>query len=368
LSSLASGCLLRSSGTADGAPLDPDARVETGDASVADAGVSDVIFYDAMPLTEGASTLAGAAEHGFVDGDRSTARFDDPVNCVVAPDGRVYVADFNNGAIRQITPEGVVTTVVKQPGFDRPFGMVFGADGTFYVETDRASDGQLSGALWTIDVELGVATLLEDGKGRFRGMALLSDGRLALADYQEHTVVLYDPATRVFTPLAGSPGVAGFADGNGTLARFDEPYDIVVLPGDILVVSDFFNHRLRMVTLAGEVSTLAGTSEAGSTDGTLAEARFGTPQGLARDDLGNVYISDPGAHKIRRMQGSNVTTVAGDGIAGYVDVLDPLLARFYGIEGLDVTPDGVSLYLADGNLGDGSPYHRVRRLQLDRHQ
>ena len=58
-----------------------------------------------------------------------------------------------------------------------------------------------------------------------------------------------------------------------------------------------------------------------------------------------------------------VTTVAGDGTAGYMDG-DPLMAQFYGLEGLGISTDGAILYLPDGNRGSEDPYHRVRRILL----
>jgi DNA-binding beta-propeller fold protein YncE len=348
------GCVLRSDGDAvlDADPFAPDANAL--DADTTDAG----------PLTGGISTLAGRGQHGLVDGDRNVALFDDPVNCLVAPDGQVYVADFNNGAIRHITPEGVVSTLLVQAGFSRPFGMIFDASGNFWVETDRDSTGALTGALWKVNRTTGQAQRVEDGKGRFRGMGLLSDGRLVLADYQEHYLAIYNPANRTFVTLAGLKGTPGFADDFGDRARFNIPYDIVVAPGDVIIVADYGNHRLRQVTLDGEVTTLAGASQSASIDGPLATARFMTPQGLARSAEGAIYVTDPTAKVIRKLENGAVTTIAGDGMAGYVEAVDPMDARFYGIEGIDLTADGRYLYIADGNLGDGSPYHRIRRLDF----
>jgi DNA-binding beta-propeller fold protein YncE len=87
------------------------------------------------------STLTGTAEAGDVDGARNMARFADPVN-VVYRDGRLYVADFDNNKIRVVDVASYeTTTLIAQPGFQRPFGMAFAADGTLYVSTDNDSQG-----------------------------------------------------------------------------------------------------------------------------------------------------------------------------------------------------------------------------------
>jgi DNA-binding beta-propeller fold protein YncE len=175
---------------------------------------------------------------------------------------------------------------------------------------------------------------------------------------------VWDPTTRRVTLLAGKEGEAGFANGKGAVARFNVPYDVVVGPSDTLYVTDQENHRIRFVTMEGAVSTWIGGEEAETIDGPVAQARFVKPQGLARDENGVIYVSDPFGHYIRRIGGGMVTTVAGNGEAGFLDKIDPMQASFYGMEGIDITPAGDRLYIADGDLGDDLPYHRVRRLKF----
>src|SRR5439155_12701916 len=86
---------------------------------------------NAPPFTNGVSMLSGAAEPGYVDGVRGVARFHNPVGVAFA-DGKVYVADFDNGKIRVVSDDGTTGTVVAQQGFARPFGMAF-AGGTLSV-------------------------------------------------------------------------------------------------------------------------------------------------------------------------------------------------------------------------------------------
>jgi sugar lactone lactonase YvrE len=360
LASLAAGCVMEFGALEDAGALPDGEPVD-----LVDGGPPDADPADAAPLTQGLSTLAGADEAGFQDGARNVARFNNPVNLVVAEDGDIYVADFNNGAIRKVTDTGTVTTLVSGDSrFVRPFGLAFGPDGALYVQTDKNTTGQATGALWRVNPRGGSLELLHDDFGRTRGMGVISDGRVVMCDYQAHVLRVWDPRTHEVTLLAGKEGEAGFANGKGERARFNVPYDVVVGPSDTLYVTDQENHRIRFVTMEGAVSTWIGADEAVSVDGPVAQARFVKPQGLARDRSGVIYVSDPFGHYIRRIGGGQVTTVAGNGEAGYVDKIDPTQASFFGLEGIDVTPEGDRLYIADGDLGEDLPYHRVRRLQF----
>jgi DNA-binding beta-propeller fold protein YncE len=103
----------------------------------------------------------------------------------------------------------------------------------------------------------------------------------------------------------------------------------------------------------------------GTVDGAVAAARFSQPKALAVDAAGNVYVSDTGAHRIRRVApDGTVTTVAGSGVAGYADG-QGAQAMFWGQEGIAVTSDGHTLYVADGTGGEeGTPYNRIRKITI----
>jgi DNA-binding beta-propeller fold protein YncE len=117
-----------------------------------------------------------------------------------------------------------------------------------------------------------------------------------------------------------------------------------------------------VVTLAGAVTTLTGGSAPGFQDGDLAGARFRRPQGLAIADNGDIFVTEIGNNRIRRITATGVSTVAGNGTAGYLDHDDPLASEMYGLEGLAVVPDGSKLYVADGGRGDLVPFNRVRQI------
>src|SRR5690606_27528788 len=124
-----------------------------------------------------------------------------------------------------------------------------------------------------------------------------------------------------------------------------------------LVVSDFGNHRLRLVALDGTVTTLAG-STLGLADGAGSAARFNNPQGLARAPNGDIYVTDINNFRVRKLSGNSVTTIAGDGTPGYKDDDNKMAAQFFGLEGLAIHSDGSRLFVADGTRGDDVPYNR----------
>ncbi len=321
---------------------------------------------DAPPLGDGVLTLSGSAEPGTSDGARNVARFSNPVNVAIGPDDQLYVADFDNGLIRRVTPLGIVSTLIDKASFQRPFGLAFASDGTLYVETDNNDAGAHSpttGTIWKVDTTAGTATVVVRDVGRPRGLAVLGSGDVVLSDMNQHTVRLLDPGTGNLTVLAGATDQPGFVDGVGTVARFNEPYDVVVTQAGDLLVADFGNHCIRKVAPDGTTSTFAGScGQMGYVDGASASARFNNPQGLALDDAGNLFVTDTGNYRIREIAtDGTVSTVAGDGTAGFRDG-DPSTAQFYGMEGQDVTADGAYLYVADGNRGDGSQHNRLRRL------
>jgi sugar lactone lactonase YvrE len=166
------------------------------------------------------------------------------------------------------------------------------------------------------------------------------------------------------TPLAGTWGTKGMVDGAGAAAKFSTPYGIVQRSDGMLIVCDFDNNRLRLVGLNGSVSTLAGTGTAGFTDGAMADAKLNHPQAIAMTSSGTVFFTDLGNFRVRRLDGSTIDTVAGNGTGGWMDADDPLQAELFGLEGMTLVPDGSMLYVADGTRGENVPYNRIRQIKM----
>ncbi len=265
----------------DGSTLVALARNRAG------AVTSDTAVLAVRPATASATLLAGLpGTPGSVDGALAEARFNTPNYLTVARDGGLAIGDFGNSTIR-VLASGTVKTLAGTAG-------VFGhADGT------------------------GTSAVFA-GNG---GLAYDSQGNLFVSDWDNHVIRRITPEGVVST-FAGSPGLAGSADGPGAEARFRNPNGLVIDAADNVVVVDWGNHTLRRITPAGLVSTLAGTAGVpGAVDGAGPAARFRTPGAVAIDGSGVLYVSDMDNHAIRRITPEGmVTTLAGRlGEPGHVD-------------------------------------------------
>jgi len=318
------------------------------------------------PGTVAAPTL-GAPDSGLVNGNVATARFSNPVKTAVGSDGTVYVADFDNNAIRAISPAGVVSTLTAQTNFQRPFGMTISSNGTLYVSTDDDDTGAhaaTTGTVWSVNRSTGVATPIARDLGRPRGIAALPDGRLVLSDLTHSTVSILDPAKGTVTLLAGTADTAGFNNATGAAAKFDRPYGCGVLPDGSILVADQNNNQIRRITMAGVVTTFAGSTASGAANGTAAAASFNHPEDVAVRSNGTVYVDDHDNFIVRRIKSGQVTTILGNGTQGFVDA-PGLMAEFNGMEGMSLTPNGKVLWIADGNNGDGTAFNHVRAFSVN---
>jgi hypothetical protein len=316
------------------------------------------------------STLAGSGTPGTTDGNGATAQFNNPVNVLIDGDGDILVADFESGTIRSVTPAGEVTTPFGgQSSFSRPFGLALSDGGELWAQTDyntSGTNGPDDGSVWTVDLSVGAATIRAEDIGRPRGLVFSSSTTLMLSHPGHHAVQALNTDNDAISDFAGEWDCPGFDDGTGTAARFYFPYDVDQAPNGDFIVIDSGNHAIRRITGAGVVTTIAGTGKPGMVDGSLSEAMFNAPRGVAVDDAGLIYVSDLGNHRIRRIDVDNdtVETLAGDGTAGFADGAGDA-AQFFGQEGIDVTGDGSTLYVADGTEGNaGQPYHRIRTISI----
>ncbi|MCK4965445.1 hypothetical protein KAS50_00355, partial [bacterium] len=155
----------------------------------------------------------------------------------------------------------------------------------------------------------------------------------------------------IITTTAGN-GARGFSgDGeNAVDASLYYPFNAAVDAAGNMYIADKSNNRIRKVTPAGIISTIAGTGYAGYYgEGILAtEAWLRSPTDVAVDDNGNVYIVDSKNHRIRKIDNSGIiTTVAGSGVAGfYGDGGQAIYARLDEPIGIDIDSNG-NLYIAD---------------------
>ncbi len=225
-------------------------------------------------------TLAGAAEQrASVDGAAAQARFVGPDAVAVGADGAVYIADSFANTIR-VLRDGIVRTLAGragEPGY---------ADGV-------GAQAQFNHPI---------------------GLALRGD-ELLVADAYNHTLRAIEPGGRVRT-IAGSPGVADHRDGALRQALFNTPVGLALGADGTLYVSEYFNHDLRRVAPHDVVSTLVGKpGEAGDADGTGEAARLRKPQQICvMPGSGDIIVADGGNQKVRRVTPAGaVHTLAGQG-------------------------------------------------------
>ncbi len=227
----------------------------------------------------------GAQGRGFADGPASTARFDRPYGVAVDSAGNLFVADTEHHVIRKISTAGVVTTLAGTPG------------------TPGSADGLTSSFNYP------------------RGVAVDGAGNVFVADTGNHTIREID-TTGVVTTFAGSAGAKGTVDAAGAAARFSSPAGVAVDAAGNLFVASIGDQTIRKLTSAGVVTTLAGMANVvGSADGTGTAATFKLPTAVAVDAMGNVYVADSNNNKIRKVTAAGVvTTFSGmAGVAGDVD-------------------------------------------------
>ena len=158
-----------------------------------------------------------------------------------------------------------------------------------------------------------VTTLAGDGSPAMFsdpfGVAAAKDGTIYVADAGESNQIKKITPEGVVTTLAG--GSEGFADGVGPQASFNTPSGLAMDGDGNLYVADTGNNRIRKITPEGVVSTVAGDGTAGYADGPAAQARFDGPIGVAVDQHGNVYVADTYNDRIRKIsKDGQVTTIA----------------------------------------------------------
>ncbi|HWD89791.1 MAG TPA: gliding motility-associated C-terminal domain-containing protein [Mucilaginibacter sp.] len=153
----------------------------------------------------------------------------------------------------------------------------------------------------------------------------------------------------LLTVIAGNANIAGYADGQGAAAVFNNPGEMAIDGSGNIYIADEGNNVIRKVTPGGTVTTFAGTGAAGSADGILTTATFNQPTGLAFDAAGNLYVSDFNTNIIRKITPAGaVTTLAGTANQGGNENGIGAAAHFSGPGCLITDPTG-NIYVADFN-------------------
>ena len=284
------------------------------------------------------STVAGnGAEASSGDGGPVlSAGFYTPGALAIDSHGNLYVAETESGKVRKIATDGTVSHFAGVP------------NESLYGDGGPATQASLY---------------------QPTSIAVDASDNVYIADAGHHRIRKVN-ASGVISTVAGSgPGdgdSAGF-DGDGgqaTSALLSFPTAIAFDGAGNLLIADRNNHRIRQVTPAGIISTIAGNGgTSGGVDGAALDIGLGGVESLAVDASGNVLfvenvaLQGQLASRVRMLStAGQVSTIAGTGAPGYAGDGGPAAAaQFCAINGIALHPDG-SLFVSDGCN------HRIRRI------
>ena len=331
------------------------------------------------------NTLAGSTSgFGGDGGPATTAKLTLPRGVAVDGLGNVYIADSDNHRIRRVSSTGIITTVAGTgtPDFSgdggpallatlyQPFAVAADTSGNLYIADTVNYRVRKVSALGTISTIAGNQFYKYGGDGGPAtaaslnwplGLAADSAGSLYIADTQNHRVRKVSRAG-IMTTVAGTgaPGYSG--DGvAATTAKLRSPKGVALDAAGNLYICDSDNHRIRKVGANGLISTVAGNGSAGySGDGVAAtRTSLAWPNGIALDATGNLYIADFGNGRVRMVAPAStiIATVAGNGTAGFSGDGGQATAASL------TNPSGVAVDLA-GNLYIAAN-NRVRQVSRD---
>ncbi len=319
------------------------------------------------------TTVAGGGSGG--DGGPATnAMFWGPCTLAFDGSGNMYVSDGGHNMIRKVDPNGMISTVAGNGNEDysgdgvaatntslsSPNGVVVDAMGNLYIgdsANERVRKVGLDGIITTL-----VGNTATGYFGNFSGdggvatnatvnypfgVALDAAGNLYIADSGNHRIRKVD-TNGIITTVAGNGNSVYAGDGGtATNASLNYPIGVALDASGNLYIADSGNNRIREVDTNGIIGTVAGNGNSGyAGDGVAAtNTSLSSPNGVAVDDLGNLYIADSGNNRIREVYGNGlITTIAGGGSDGDGSAAtDASLNDPYGVA-LDAVGN---LYIAD---------------------
>jgi uncharacterized protein (TIGR03437 family) len=297
----------------------------------------------------------GNFRFGGDGGPATVAYLNAPVSLVEDSAHTLYFVDAENNLVRKIAQDGIITLVAGN-GIESfagdgglaidasldfrfptegPFGIFSGiavdSAGNIYVaDTDNDRVRKISGGIITTFAGGGVSGVLNLGDGGAATKALLSvpaglafdsTGNLYIADFGNNLIRKVTTDGVIHTIAGGGPSTAVNLGDNGpaTSAVLNGPEGIALDASNNLYISDSGNNRVRKVTPAGVITTVVGTGAlATNGDGGPATAAASLPDSVAVDHVGNLYVVELASSKIRMVNSSGIiTTVVGNGISGF---------------------------------------------------
>jgi sugar lactone lactonase YvrE len=307
-----------------------------------------------MMLTSVLSDLLG---HGQCE----AGYYNDGGSCNAAPAG--YFVPLPNSGIYYACPPGSYTAdtastyCLTTPALHyNPFTAATVPGQNCSSAVDEGAINCIEDAIFTAPIS--VTTLVNSTRGLDSptDIVLAPNGLMYVTDTGNHVIRKLSTAGQM-SIFAGFPGVSGLVDGAGTAAKLSSPVGIAVDTIGVVYVTDAGNFRIRRITSAGLVRTLAGSNAASIVDGVGSNANFLSLGGIAINTDRNIYVTD--SNVIRQITtAGQVATVAGSNtVASYADGYGTN-ANFDSPTDIHVDVNGV-LYVVD--LGN----ERIRRIDVD---
>jgi hypothetical protein len=253
----------------------------------------------------GVSIYAGTSTSGSTSAQRLTSSFNSLLAITADPFGNVFVSDDEGTVIKEIAADGAVSIFAGQAGVSRQVNST-GKNAAFQSVNAMTCDasGNLfvldAGAVRKITQQAAVTTLLDAGSlNNPGGIAVDAIDNLFISNSGANNIV--ELTVDLHLNIVAGSGQPGKADGIGTQASFNNPLGITVAPNDIVYVIDGANNLLRIIDNAGNAGTLAGGGSPADTDGVGTFASFSDPKGITIDQSGNLYITEFTTGHIRKV-------------------------------------------------------------------
>lgn len=301
--------------------------------------------------------------------------------------GNLFIADQFNHRIRKIAPDGVISTVVGtgSPGSAGDGGPARNAQ----LNTPTGIYADSTGNLFIADVgnqrirkvdSSGIITTLAGngsrGYGGDGGLAINASlynpvrvsvdavGNVLIADQSNHRIRRITPAGNITTIAGngtGTPASGAFSGDGGPAASasLNNPTAVAVDASGVVYFSDQFNHRIRRIAVDGTITTIAGNGAAAfaGDGGPAVAASLNYPGGITVDAAGNLYFNDDVNYRARRIApNGTISTIAGSGVQGFSGDGGPATAAALNGNFGIAVDVPGNIYIAD------SANHRIRKV------
>lgn len=348
-------------------------------------------LYNFFAQAQIITTVAGTGGGGYSgDGGPATAAtFDRPIGFTIDNSCNFYISDFNNHCIRKIDPAGIVSTICNittTSGYSGDGGPALTAEisSSEKITVDAAGNIYFAdfynNCVRKINTAGIINTIAGNGSAGYSGdggpatdaqlwlpsgVAVDALGNVYISDEWNNRIRKVNTAGIITTIAGNGPTgylLGGYSGDGGlaTAAAINFPVGITVTAGGDVIFADGGNHRVRKINTAGIITTVAGNGVSGySGDGGLATlAQMQTPEGVAVDAAGVIYICDAPGHRVRKVDASGIiTTLAGNGTPGFSGDGGLSTAAIINYpEGIFVDPVSSCLFICDANN------NRIRRI------